>query len=242
MLQKTNGIVLHTIKYNDSSNIVDIFTELYGRMSFILSLPKSRKSVIKSSLFQPLAIVQIEADFHSQKMLIKIKNARLSYPYSSIPFDQGKTTIAFFLAEFMVHALKEEGENKNLFDFVQNSLIWFDNQTSNFANFHLVFLMHLAWFLGFLPNLENYHAGDYFDLQNSCFVSHKPLTHSFFLEPAEASHILMMTRMTYKNMHLFGLSRSQRNRCIEILIEYYRIHLPEFPELKSLSILREIFD
>lgn len=34
MLQKTKGIVLHTLKYNDTSIIVDMYTELSGRTSF----------------------------------------------------------------------------------------------------------------------------------------------------------------------------------------------------------------
>ena len=35
MLQKTKGIVLHTLKYNDTSIIVDMYTELAGRTSFL---------------------------------------------------------------------------------------------------------------------------------------------------------------------------------------------------------------
>ena len=34
MLQKTKGIVLHTLKYNDTSIIVDMYTELSGRTPF----------------------------------------------------------------------------------------------------------------------------------------------------------------------------------------------------------------
>ena len=39
MLQKSFGIVLHSIKYNDVSNIVDIYTERSGRASFLVKLP-----------------------------------------------------------------------------------------------------------------------------------------------------------------------------------------------------------
>jgi DNA repair protein RecO (recombination protein O) len=43
-------------------------------------------------------------------------------------------------------------------------------------------------------------------------------------------------------MHLFRLSRSERNRILELLLTYYRLHLPAFPELRSLSVLRELFN
>ena len=39
MLQKTLGIVLHTLKYNDTSLIADIYTETAGRASFIVKIP-----------------------------------------------------------------------------------------------------------------------------------------------------------------------------------------------------------
>lgn len=51
MLQKTKGIVLHTLKYNDTSIIVDIYTELSGRASFLVAVPRSRKATVKSVLF-----------------------------------------------------------------------------------------------------------------------------------------------------------------------------------------------
>ena len=35
MLQKTQGIVLHTLKYKDTSLIADIYTEVAGRASFM---------------------------------------------------------------------------------------------------------------------------------------------------------------------------------------------------------------
>ena len=48
MLQKTKGIVLHTLKYNDTSIIVDMYTELAGRTSFLVPVPRSRKAAVKS--------------------------------------------------------------------------------------------------------------------------------------------------------------------------------------------------
>ena len=51
-LAKTNGIVLHQIKYGDSSIIVRIYTEEFGMQSYLIRGVKSKKSKIKSNLFQ----------------------------------------------------------------------------------------------------------------------------------------------------------------------------------------------
>ena len=99
MLQKTLGIVLHTLKYNDTSLIADIYTEVVGRASFIVKIPRSRKAAVKPVLFQPLALVELEADFRPNASIYKITEAKSFYPFSSIPYDPYKSSIVLFLAE-----------------------------------------------------------------------------------------------------------------------------------------------
>ena len=98
--------------------------------------------------------------------------------------------------------------------------------------------MRLSRFLGFWPNLED--AGDYFDLRAATFCAAPPL-HRDFLMPQEAGRIRLLMRMDYPTMHLFRLSRQERSRILELLLLYYRLHLPAFPELRSLSVLRELY-
>lgn len=241
MLQKTIGVVLHSIKYNDTSNIVEIYTELSGRTSFLVKLPRSKKSGVKSVLFQPLSIIELEAEYRPTSNLHRVKEARSYYPFSSLPFDPYKSSIALFLAEFLYRALREEAENRPLFAYLVHSVQWLDEQNKGFANFHLVFLMRLSRFLGLYPNLENYHDGDYFDLMNAIFTAKKPF-HNAFIEPVDAARLVKLMRMNYDTMHLFSMSRVERNRCLLIIIDYYRLHLPDFPVLKSLDVLKELFD
>ena len=63
MLQKTRGIVLRTIKYKDTAQIATIYTEVAGRVSFRVPVTRSRHASVRSSQFQPLALVELEADF-----------------------------------------------------------------------------------------------------------------------------------------------------------------------------------
>ncbi len=210
MLQKTKGIVLHTLKYNDTSIIVDMYTELSGRASFLVAVPRSRKAAVKSVLFQPLSFIEFEADYRPNATLYR--------------------------------AVREEAENRPLFAYLQHSIIWLDECGGGFANFHLVFLMRLSRFLGLYPNLEDYHTGDYFDLLNACFTSIRPQLHSSYINPEEAGRLRQLMRMNYETMHLFGMSRAERARCLTIMNDYYRLHLPDFPALKSLEVLKELFD
>jgi DNA repair protein RecO (recombination protein O) len=240
MLTKTQAIVLHSLKYGETRLIVDMFTRSQGRQSFIVSIPKSVKGKIKKQLFQPLTLLEIEYDLRPKLQLQKLSDVRLASPFSSIPFDPNKLSISLFIAEFLYYALRSEQRNEPLFDYIVNSIQWLDAQTNRFANFHLVFLMRLSRFLGFYPNLEHYQAGDYFDLRESVFLPVPPV-HRDFLHPQEAEKIQLMMRMDFPTMHLFRMSHQERNRLLEVSLIYYRLHIPDFPELKSVSVLQELY-
>ena len=240
MLKKTKAIVLFTLKYNDSSSIVHAFTEEDGRMSFWLRIPKSHKAKVKSVLFQPLSILELNIDV-SKRGLNYIREAQTVFPFSSLPFDPLKLSVALFLAEYLSKVLREEAQNLPLFAYLENSIQWLDGANEVPANFHLVFLMRLSRFLGLYPNLDNYHEGDFFDLENGCFVSSQPF-HGQLVQGQQAKHILTLMRMNYETMHLFRMSRTDRNEILDVLLKYYSIHIPGSADLKSLPVLKELFD
>ena len=240
MLTKTQAIVLHSLKYGETRMIVDMFTRQFGRLSFIVSIPKSSKSKVKKQFFQPLSLLEIETDVRPKIQLQKLSDIRLVCPFVSIPFHPHKLSMALFLAEFLYYALRSEQRNELLFDYVESSIQWLDGQEDRFANFHLVFLMRLSRFLGFYPNLDHYHVGDYFDLRESEFLQVPPV-HRDFLYPEEAEKVQLMMRMDYPTMHLFRMSHQERNRLLEVSLIYYRLHLPDFPEMKSISVLQELY-
>lgn len=242
MNSKTEAIVLHSLKYGDGRLIVDMFTRLHGRLSFIVPLPRSERSKLKKQYFQPLTLLYIESNVRPQLQLQKLIDASLLSPLPSLLSDPSKLAIALFVSEFLYHALRDEQQDAPLFDYVQSSIEWLDACPQSFANFHLVFLMHMSRFLGFYPNLEEggKRNEEYFDLRASCFCSAPP-AHRDFLMPEEAEHIRLLMRMDYPTMHLFRLSQAQRRRILEILLLYYRLHLPQLPELRSLEVLHDLF-
>lgn len=237
---KTRAIVLQTIKYGDSQVIVDFFTEELGRMSSIVRIPKSSKGKMKRQLFQPLMILNLELDFRVKSNLQKLKEASICVPFVDIPFSPYKLSISMFLSEFVSQATKSEQENHALYLFLHDSLLWLDHAKGGYSNFHIVFMIRLTFFLGFYPNLDDGVDSDYFDLEDGCFVPYVP-THQHFLGKEDSLRLLGLLRLSYETMHLYTMSRLDRNRCIEVILEYYRLHVPGFPELKSYSVLKELF-
>ena len=48
-------------------------------------------------------------------------------------------------------------------------------------------------------------------------------------------------RMNFDNMRFFKMNREERGRCLDVIITYFRLHVPNFPEMKSLSVLKALF-
>ena len=240
MFTKTQAIVLHAIKYGETRLIVDMFTKVFGRQAFIVSIPKTPKGKVKKQFFQPLTILEIETDIRPRQQLQKLHDVRLAAPFASIPFEPDKLAISLFVAEFLYYALRSEQRNELLYEYLENSIVWLDGQQSSFANFHLVFLLRLTRFLGFYPNLDDYKDGDYFDLRESVFMPMPPV-HRDFLHPEEAQKVQLMMRMDFPTMHLFRMSHQERNRLLELSLKYYRLHLPDFPEMKSIEVLQALY-
>lgn len=242
MLQKTRGIVLRTIKYKDTAQIATIYTEVAGRVSFRVPVTRSRHASVRSSQFQPLALVELEADFRRTARVCVLHGARPFVPFVSLPFHPYKSAMALFLAEVLYEVLCEGGEDSPLFAYLVNALIWLDRCPEGFSNFHLVFLMRLLRFVGLHPNVEGYVPGCWFDLRSACFTAARPVAHSDFLWPQEAELLPRLLRMNFDTMRFFTFSRQQRARCLDVIIDYYCLHVPGFHRPKSLEVLHELFD
>ncbi len=246
MLVKTEAIVLHSLKYGETRLIVDFFTREVGRLSCIIPLSKSPKGRLKKQYFQPMTLLEIETELRPRLQLQKLKDARLLAAYTTIPFSPEKLALSLFVAEFLYHALRSEQQNEPLFTYLADSMQWLDMTERGYANFHLTFLMRMSRFLGFYPNLEG--RGErgkgqpmFFDLREGRFCTATPL-HRDYLQPQDADKILTLMRMDFATMHLYRLNRTDRHRIVEVLLHYYRLHIPQFPELRSLSVLQELWN
>ena len=83
MQEKTQGVVLRTLKYNDNSLIVDIYTAIRGTVSFMVKLPKSRKAALKGVFFRPLSILEIDFDgmCGSSMFIRRCRTTHVSLPW-----------------------------------------------------------------------------------------------------------------------------------------------------------------
>lgn len=239
MLEHTRGIFLRSVKYSESSVIAVIYTEAYGRQSFMVNGVRSKKSVSKTIAFQPLYLLDLEIYYHAGREIHRLKEARIANPYSTIPFDIRKTSEVMFLAEILYKCLKEEEPNAGLFDFIYNTLSYLDLTEHGISNFHIWFIFKLTQFLGIYPNNDQAMISNYFDLQKARFVSHEPL-HGQFADKHVTSLFARLFGVDQTTLEQLEYNHNDRRLVLDMLLHYYRIHFDNLGEIRSLSVLKEV--
>lgn len=241
MLYKTRGIVLRAIPYKETYYIIYMYTEAFGRVSYLVSRGRGKKSGVMRSLFIPLSVLELEVEHLNRREMQRIKEARLCLGANEWSGNPVKSVLALFLSEVLFRFVKDTEPDERLFRFLYDSIQVLEGADEGIANFHLVFLLHLLYYLGIYPNTEHRREGLYFDMLNGIFTDQMP-THPHYLRPDETRVLVRLLKMSYENMSLYAFSRHDRVRIIERIFEYYRLHIPGFQEIKSLSVLQSLFD
>ena len=240
MISKTRGIVLHHIKYRENGIIAYIYTKDSGRQTFLMQGVRKNKSLGKINLFQPLYILDFEVFYKPGRDLHRIIEVTNRSPYNSIPYNVYKSSIVLFLAEILYRSLKTEESNFVLFEFITSSLQILDQLSSGYSNFHLLFLLKLAQFLGFSPNQTDSGNKSYFDLKEGIFRRSIP-DHPFYMLPKYSTILVELLDLDFNTMVSYYIDHNDRNIMIEHMLDYYQLHEQNFTPVKSFKILKEVF-
>lgn len=241
MFEKSSGIVLHNVKYSDNSSIVTLYTQKFGRLAVLIRHPKSKKSLSRRSILQPLFLLNLNIQYRKNRDIQQCKEIINTPVFSDIPFNILKGSIAMFLSDFLHKVLKEEEPNELLYEFLFNSIQVLDQTNRSSSNFHLVFLYQLSRFLGFQPeeNYSNNHL--YFHLVKGRFSSQFESTETS-LDERISLLFRKLSKLKFSNMEEVELSKNERKVLLKGLIKYYNFHLPEIGKIKSLEVLEKIFE
>lgn len=240
MLHKTRGIVLHHIRYSESSLIVRILTEAFGLQSYLVKGARSKRSVMRSSLFQPLTLLDMVVYHRERKELQHIREAEVAEAFHSFSDDVRKSTIAMFVAELLLRSVKEAEAHKDMFAFLASSLHHFDLQDDGVENFHLYLLVKLCRYLGFSPQGSPAEGMVHFDLREGKFTPLKPL-HPDYLNEGNSRNLYRLLRAEAGNSSDIRLNSTERESLLTGILTYYQIHQPGMGRIRSLEVLKEVF-
>src|SRR2546430_2069454 len=113
MLHKTRGIVFHVTDYSESSVVAKIYTELFGLQPYLINSVRKKKSSVKPSALQPLALIDLVVYHKERSGLKRVADAKNNPVLKSIPFDVRKSSVVLFLNEVLYKSVKEEEANQS---------------------------------------------------------------------------------------------------------------------------------
>jgi len=236
MLVKTKAIVISSLKYQEKSLIVKCLTHSDGLKSyFVPNAFSAKKSNQKIAYFQPLSLLEIEANHKNKGTLEHFKEIKLAHAYQTISGDIVKSTIVMFLSEIIHHSIHEEEKNETLFDFLESALLWLDAH-DDMANFHLILMLEMTKFLGFYPDTSEIEF-HYFDCKEGTFSQYQGTE---CLSEHETFLFKKLIDLKFdSDQKVFA--GTERQILLKILLHLYTIHLDGFKKPKSLDVLKEVF-
>lgn len=239
MLTRTPAIVLSTIKYSEADLIARLYTRELGTQSYMLKgVRKSRKGKLRISYFQPLTQLEIETQHKGKGALEYIKEARVTTAYNTIHTDIVKSSVVMFFSEVLTQLLTEQQPDADLYDYLSN-IFQFLDQTDAVANFSIKTLLDLSTHMGFQPDMDTTDY-PYFNLLDGSFDNNGMLPHHATIE--ESALIKQFLGTNFAQINEIKMNREERNSLLNLVIDYFQIHLHVFKKPTSLTILKQLFD
>ena len=238
MVTSTSAIVLSKIRYKDNDIIVKTFTKEYGAISFIVKGGQnSKKNKIKYVYFQELTILEIQFNYNSKRDLQYIKDIEIKHNYTSSHTDLIKVSVIMFLSEVLTNIITHQKREIQLYNYIEQSLIWYDINKSN-AYFHMIFLLELTRYLGFYPDVLK-NKLKYFNLEGGSYEKSKTSEYSITGESLNLFNQILGIK--FDTNPLPTLNFKEKMEIIDIILTYYKLHINNFKPIKSLEIVKNIF-
>lgn len=239
MLHKVRGIVLKTTNYSESSVIVQVLTDKFGMQSYLINGVRKPKAKVKMNMLQSLHLLDMVVYHKMNTNIQRISEVRQSPVFKRIPYDIVKSSIVIFLNEVLYKSIRQQSADDDLFDYIFNSIAWFDESDELNPNFHLAFLLKLTRFLGFSPNEKRRADQIYFDLQEGEFFSRIPL-HLNYLLLEDALAFISLFNMPLEKISEIKISNSKRRFLLDKILVFYTLHTASFGEVQSHRILETL--
>ena len=238
-MSNSKALVIKSIKHGETSLIVSCYLEEIGYRSFLVKgLYGSKKSRFSKAHFFPLNLINIHYSFNEKKNIGFIKEVKSEVLFNTIHSDVQKSSVIVFLSEILNNVFREELEvNQDLFDFLLNSLIWYDN-VIECNNYHIKFLLELSKYIGFHPNIIS-ENDPYLCLESGTTSKIKPSGGSINGEDLKLFKKLL--GMKFEDLNTISISRESRTRILKKIINYYSLHLQMFKTPKSINVFAEVF-
>ena len=240
----TEAIVLSKLKYGDTSKIVTLYTNDFGKLSAIVKGGRDSKSKI-GSVIDPMNHIQIVLYKKDTREIQIISSADLINHFRRIKEDLDRLEYSQAILELLKKLTVEHESNRRLFKGSVRILTLLD--TSNelpvitFGRFFIFFLSELGYEIQLdkcsvcgratLENTELSYNFDFGILCNECRKNH--------LESISISSELFKYMVCLKtNKKTEALSNGTAEKAVVFMERYLKFHIPDFKGIQSIQLFK----
>lgn len=208
-------IVLNVTKLGEGSIVLHTISREWGRRSFVVKVGRGSSM----SMFLPMNILEADVTENPRSSLWRASHITACHPLGGIRNNLHKNTITLFMSEVLYRAIRGEAREDGLYEWCERSILTLDAMESDFANFHLRFLLELAVTMGFSPSAADIapFAGEY------------------------AQTLMQFLQSSFAESMLIPLNGAARNDMAEIILRYISHHSESAINVQSLKVLRELY-
>ena len=209
-------IVLNFTKIKENALVLHCLSPQWGRRGFIVTVPKASGT----ALFQPLAILDAEVVENPRSDLWRLRGISAKYSLGGIRSNMTKNSMTMFISEVLYRTIHDGDSEDGLYEWCRKAILTLDALDRDYANYHLRFLLEFAAALGFSPSAEDLapFSGD------------------------RKAEMDALVRSDFASCMLLPLSGKARGDIAEKLLKYLEFHTGEQINVRSLAVLKELYD
>jgi len=241
-----SAIVIGSVPYSDSSIIVRVYTKDSGMVPLFVRRTKSKSKRNTSALWHPLAAINItDLKRKSPSSLGTFTEVDRAVPANNLLKDPRRSSVAFFIAEFMDKSIDVDAPMEDLFVLLWDTIKLLDF-SEEISNLHFYFLARVVDILGLMPSeidIDSLDLINSLNLTSGEWSSSPPsltLT-SHFLSVKLAQRMRAILGMEFDNMRSLNLEKQERKDLLLGMVMFIQLHHAGLKEIKSYEVLETIF-
>lgn len=216
MKQSCELIVLRQTQVGSRSIVLHTLSAEFGRRSFIVSVSKT----CPQGFLQPLSILNAEITPSVKSDLWRLGALVPACPLVGLRSSVSKNAVSMFISEVLFRTIQDGAVEDGLYEWCRRSILTLDGlDSSQCANFHLLWLLGFAAALGFAPSSDSVapFAGEYY------------------------SDICRLLKSDFAAGMAYPLSGARRTGIARCILSYISFHSDIRLEIRSLDVLSELF-
>ncbi len=153
MILRTEAVVLRSLNYGETSQIVTLYTRSHGKMAVLAKGARKPNSRFGSSL-QPMSYSQVVFYYKATRDLQTLSESSHVVPFHGLSRDLAKLTVGLRIVELTQALMHDEEANPTAFNLLIQTLATLNEAEARMQNLYPYYQMRMSHLLGFAPAFE----------------------------------------------------------------------------------------